>query len=159
MGEKVQRMPAAEASTAATRAPRSTISGSKVAACPSGMGNTVWKPWMTSRLTMTGMPRRLCSTAAFCTMFISSGLTQFRMEPTWPAAAASARLAPPESWFIWPIFSWRVIWASRRSTLRSMSLFWVHPAATARTAAPRPSVFSILFIVFSVYLFFWNTLT
>ena len=43
-GEKVQRIPVAEASRAATRAAFSTSFGSQLEASPSGIGNSVRKP-------------------------------------------------------------------------------------------------------------------
>ena len=89
IGENVHLIPAADASTAAIRAPCSAMAGLNVAAWPSGIGKIVLNPWITSRLTMTGMPRRLLSTAAFCTALISSASTQLSMEPTLPAATSS----------------------------------------------------------------------
>ena len=51
---KVQWMPEATVSSAVARAVFSAISGSKLAASPSGMGKTVHMPWMTSwRRTLT----------------------------------------------------------------------------------------------------------
>ena len=100
IGENVHLTPQEAASTAATRAPLSTNSGSKVAASPSGIGNMVLKPCMTSLLTRIGIPSRLLSTAAFWILFISAGSTQLRMEPTSPFSAASVSQSPPESWFI-----------------------------------------------------------
>ena len=48
IGAKVQWMPTARASRAATACPRSTVSGSHEAAIAIGTGRIVRSPWMTS---------------------------------------------------------------------------------------------------------------
>src|SRR6266853_1671635 len=71
IGENAQRTPADEASEAATRAAFSTISGSQVAARPSGIGNVVRNPWMTSSPKISGIFKREFSTAILCSAFVS----------------------------------------------------------------------------------------
>ena len=62
IGAKVQWMPTARASRAATAWPRSMVSGSQDAAIAIGTGKMVRKPWMTSKPNSAGMPCRLPST-------------------------------------------------------------------------------------------------
>ena len=66
IGEKASITPARVASLAEISTARPTSSGSKEQAQPSGMGNTVWKPWITSWQNSSGMCRRLFSTAICC---------------------------------------------------------------------------------------------
>jgi hypothetical protein len=150
IGAKVQFTPAAAASSAATRAPCLTRPGFQLAACPSGNGMTVLKPWMTSRPTSNGMPRRLSSTAMRCNSFTSAGSTWLRTEPMRPSrrASRSASGAPGPSaltWFIWPIFSARLIRPSSAATRSSVSTAAGSGPATAlltanaiATSEPRP---------------------
>ena len=66
MGAKASITPARVASLAEISVARRTRSGSKEQDQPSGIGKMVWKPWMTSWQKISGMPRRLFSTAMRC---------------------------------------------------------------------------------------------
>ena len=75
------------------RAVRSASCGSKLAASPSGIGNTVRMPWITSAASSTGMPSRLSSTA---TRWISrpwAAPTPLNRQPTLPARTCSSTWA------------------------------------------------------------------
>ena len=66
IGAKVMASPSAAASTAASRAERLPVAGSKVEASASGIGNMVRWPWTTSKPISSGIPRRDSSTAMRC---------------------------------------------------------------------------------------------
>ena len=101
-GVKVQATPSTTASDAASAATSSTRPSSKDAARPSGMGQTVRWPWMTSRPKRTGMPRRLSSTAWRCAASMLAARTPSsrslppvaplakRLDPMRPAASSAA---------------------------------------------------------------------
>ena len=126
IGAKVQLMPLLAASSAAIRAPSRAMSGLKLAACPSGNGMTVAKPWMTSRPTSNGMPSRLCSTAMRCSSLATPASATFSIDPRRPARSRSPRYAAgfgslALSCVICPTFSATVISASSAATRRSRS--------------------------------------
>jgi hypothetical protein len=130
IGENVQRMPAADASSAATRAARSSVTGSQVAESPSGTGKRVRNPWITASPKRSGMRIRDSSIAIRCNRLLSDGLVTFRNDPTSPRRAASSKSLRPvpgpvgipfEYWFNCPTFSSRVIFPRSSSIRRSMA--------------------------------------
>ena len=86
IGAKVQWIPTARASRAATAWPRSMVSGSQEAAIAIGTGRMVRSPWMTSKPINSGMPSRLPSTASRCRRLISAGSVRNNNEPATPSA-------------------------------------------------------------------------
>ena len=90
IGAKVQWMPTALASRAATAWPRSIVSGSQDAAMAIGTGRMVRSPWMTSKPNRAGMPCRLPSTASLCSRLISAGSVWKSSDPHPPQASASS---------------------------------------------------------------------
>jgi hypothetical protein len=90
IGAKVQCVPAARASRAATAWPRSMTSGSQEAAIAIGTGKIVRRPWMTSRPNSSGMPSRWPSTASRCSRLISAGSVTNSSEPAAPRASAAS---------------------------------------------------------------------
>ncbi len=148
IGEKVQRIPEAVASTAAMRAASSTSWGFQVAACPKGIGNTVLNPCITSRAKISGMPRRDSSTALRCRLLTTSGSTSLIIEPTRPWATAAPRVSNRAalSWLSCPIFSCRVIRAIRESmrasVAASLPVAAMQQATPMNAAAARAIVFS-----------------
>ena len=130
IGLKVHEIPSALASTAAMRADSSMAVMSQVQDKPSGIGNIVSYPWITSMPNNNGIPSRESSTACFCTSRIFS--TPFRLNnpPTSPFlifAAMSLLLAcpvvisPVTGRFNCPIFSSSVILFINTSMKRSIS--------------------------------------
>ena len=163
IGLNVHEIPSALASTAAIRADSSMAAISQVHDRPSGMGNIVSYPWMTSMPNSNGIPRRDCSTACFCTSRIFSTPFRLNSPPTSPfliLAAISLLLAcpvvisPVTGRFNCPIFSSNVILLIRASMKRFMSC-GDFCAATFRNPARsnRMTELSFLFIIL-LYLFY-----
>mmetsp|Transcript_35901 Transcript_35901/g.101056 ORF Transcript_35901/g.101056 Transcript_35901/m.101056 type:complete len:272 (+) Transcript_35901:1621-2436(+) len=147
IGAKVQWMPRAVASSAVARAVRRASSGSKLAASPRGMGKTVRSPWMTSAAKISGMPRRLSSTAMRCSSTPRSTPMPLKRHPQRPSRTAwampsgvnlaSSGLMPNAAMrytsprhVSWPAFSSGVI-LEMRSSMRAL---W---ASRPRPAIPR----------------------
>ena len=130
IGAKFQSIPAAVASTAATRAVRSASSGSKLPASARGIGKTVRKPWITSAAKISGILRRLFSVAITCICRAISAPLPLNTPPIRPRRTSSicwrkfaregdvglsALAAPPAQAaaisVTWPAFSSTVILA------------------------------------------------
>ena len=90
IGAKVQWIPTARASRAATDWPCSMVSGSQDAAIAIGTGRIVRSPWMTSKPNSAGMPWRLPSTALRCSRLIAAGSVWKSSDPHPPLASASS---------------------------------------------------------------------
>jgi len=121
-GEKVQWIPVAATSTAATRAARSMRPGSQEHAMASCVGKIVapgqkqW-PWMQSSAVSRGMPRRVREARSIASS-IRAG-EACRIEPAVLTETMSARSPRASSWSIWPTFSASVIRPSRSATRSS----------------------------------------
>ena len=122
IGLNVQLMPDADISTAAVRAAASMAGMFQVHDMPSGIGNTVSKPWITSMPISSGMPRRDFSTASCCRARIFSAPLILKVPPILPSATAASVLwsmtapvmmSPEEGRLSCPIFSSSVIFDMR----------------------------------------------
>ena len=118
MGEKVTCSPLTAASLAAILAHRMESSGSNAAPCPSGIGNTVLYPLMTSSINSNGIRCGCFSIYAFCPFFTAAAPDTPIAEPArsifscvnpfsaiGPVATDAPRKKEPATWFICPIFS------------------------------------------------------
>src|SRR5258706_5755642 len=129
IGVKVQCRPTLRASAAAIEALSSTMAGSQLAACPSGIGNSVLYPWMTSKPSKTGIFRRDCN-AARCNSLVNLAPRTFSVEPSKPLRASSicSGLAfpweSPGSCCSCPSFSASVIRAIRTVIFCSIAAFF-----------------------------------
>ena len=92
IGAKVQWMPTARASRAATDCPRSIVSGSQEAAIAIGTGRIVRSPWMTSKPNSSGIPSRLPSTASRCSRLIWAGSVTKSSAPAPPSRTAASTI-------------------------------------------------------------------
>ena len=80
------------ASSAVARAVRSARCGSKLAVSPSGIGNTVRKPWITSAANSSGIFRREPSIAAFWVSRAAWAPTPLNSAPIRPALTSASRV-------------------------------------------------------------------
>ena len=145
IGENTQSIPSDDASSAAARAVRFTRSVSHEQASPSGMGNIVRCPCITSCPKISGIPSRELRKACVCTSMRSSSDPTLNNPPTTPRAIFSLtpllfstpvwRLPSQVSRFICPTFSSRVIRPIRLSMNLSISVFPEPPAARAVPAS------------------------
>jgi hypothetical protein len=90
MGAKVQWMPTARASRAATVWARSMPAGSQLAASAIGTGKIVRSPWMTSNPNSAGTPSRLSSTASRWRRLICAGSVTKSSDPASPRPSTAS---------------------------------------------------------------------
>ena len=109
MGAKFHPIPCALDSFAAIRAVRSNKSSSNAPASAMAMGYTVRSPWITSKPMISGIPRRLSSTAIFCSSLAFTGSSPIiaptspaRMSSSWKSRVAVDMIFWNSSWEILP---------------------------------------------------------
>ena len=74
------------------------MSGSKLAAVPSGIGKVVRNPWMVSKANRSGIPRRESSTAIRWSSRIRRGSVTLRTEPSPLRTSSSVTKKSGSSW-------------------------------------------------------------
>ena len=97
IGAKVQWMPTARASRAATDCPCSIVAGSHDAASAIGTGRIVRSPWITSKPNRAGMPSRWPSIVSRWRRLVSAGSVTNSSDPTPPRARAASTVAGSEA--------------------------------------------------------------